>query len=317
MNKTLMAIKQNLCGQCLWISLVLIGFPTLLFATENHSRVAVLYPQIREPYLKIFLDIIDGIEQRFDGESTRYELDSNYDARALEAEINRKDVDVIIALGNRSYGAVKAFSRRYPVLLGAMTTIDEKGFGGIKMIPSADVVFEKLSLLVPGVREIHVVYSLNDNADIIERARELAVDKNIVLHTYASTSIREAATAYREILRRGGGPNKAIWLVPGSTTLDNAILSDVLEVAWRKRIVVFSSKPSHVKRGVLFAIYPDNLRMGRRLGELATLTALGQSSAVSPLMDVMLAVNQRTGEHLGLTIDRQLREQIDLLLPAN
>ncbi len=317
MKKALMARIQRGVGRCLRILLVLIGFPVLLHATEAQSEVAILYPQVREPYLKIFLDIAEGVEKRFSGRTRRYELAGDYDVRELETKIEEEGTKAIVALGNRSYSAVKKFSGNYQVLLGAVTTISDPGFGGIKMVPSADAVFENLSLLAPSVKKIHVVYESDGDTEIIERAHALAALKNVTLHAYASNSIREAAAAYRQILDQDAGPETAIWLVPGSTTLDNAILTDVLGVAWRKKIVVFSSRPSHVKRGVLFAVYPDNLRMGYSLGELATQAVSGGGVQVRPLMDVRLAVNQRTSEHLGLTINNQLRKQIDLLFSTN
>lgn len=91
----------------------------------------------------------------------------------------------------------------------------------------------------------------------------------------------------------------------------------LLDVAWKKNLVVFSSNPLHVKHGALFAVYPDNRKMGASLGNLANrILTSDVDQKMSPLQDVLLAVNERTGNHLGLSLSSKVRDEVNLLLPA-
>ena len=81
---------------------------------------------------------------------------------------------------------------------------------------------------------------------------------------------------------------------------------------------MFSSSVNHVKRGVLFSLYPDNAELGRVLGRAALVYATSGASAplrgVSPLKEVLLAVNTRTANHLGLNLDAR-RLRFDMVFP--
>lgn len=298
---------------------VAVGFPLLLYADDANPKILVLYPEIREPYLSIFLDIADGVEKGFDGKVVKYALDKRAKASDLEEDISKAEVDAVVALGKRSYKLMQQLPERCPVFLGALSRFSaDSCFGGISMMPATHVVLENLKLLAPDVREVHIVYSPKRDQMLVDQASKLAAEFGVQVHSHPSGALKDAATAYQKVLNESAEGRSAIWLLPGATVLNNALLADVLEDAWYRKVVVFSSVPVHVKRGALFAVYPDNNAMGERLGKLAY-DAVSDSSAhmALPLTDVSLAVNQRTSDHLGLTINKELRDQIDLLLPAN
>ena len=73
-----------------------------------------------------------------------------------------------------------------------------------------------------------------------------------------------------------------------------------------------------MRRGVLFALYPDNLELGRHLGSTAQ-GLIGNAAStpvrgLHPLRQVLTAVNTRTAEHLGLDL-RASGQRIHLVLP--
>jgi len=58
--------------------------------------------------------------------------------------------------------------------------------------------------------------------------------------------------------------------------------------------------------------------MGVRLGEIALGRAQGneQPAAMEPLTNVFVTVNERTSNHLGITLTDDKMDYIDLVLPA-
>jgi putative tryptophan/tyrosine transport system substrate-binding protein len=73
----------------------------------------------------------------------------------------------------------------------------------------------------------------------------------------------------------------------------------------------------HVRRGVLFALYPDNAEIGRYLAgaALATLSSRSpQPRGIQALKQVLTAVNTRTADHLGIDL-RASEQRIHLVLP--
>ena len=73
----------------------------------------------------------------------------------------------------------------------------------------------------------------------------------------------------------------------------------VLRAAWDRNLVVFSSNPSHVPKGALFALFPDNNAMGRHLAQQLRKPA-SASARLLPLEQLDTAINIRTADHLGL-----------------
>jgi len=107
-------------------------------------------------------------------------------------------------------------------------------------------------------------------------------------------------------------------VLPDRSVFDTqAILPLLLEKAWDRRFAVFSADPGQVSKGALFALYPDNAGMGRRLAELALDTqGHGRQAGVELLRDVMTAVNTRTARRLGLRFSGSQRREFDLVFPT-
>ena len=71
-----------------------------------------------------------------------------------------------------------------------------------------------------------------------------------------------------------------------------------LEAAWKRRLVVFSSNPLHVKRGTLFALYPDHELMGSALADLAIRQIQG-----NPEPQILPHGFEQRGEHAVAATD--------------
>jgi putative ABC transport system substrate-binding protein len=110
----------------------------------------------------------------------------------------------------------------------------------------------------------------------------------------------------------------AIWLPQDATTVDeNTILPLVLRESWNRGVPVFSSSFLHVKKGALFALYPNNAELGRSLGSsaLAVLAGDSRKRGIVPLREVQTAVNLRTASHIGLSIGYQQQRSFDFVFP--
>ncbi|MGE0371734.1 MAG: ABC transporter substrate binding protein, partial [Gammaproteobacteria bacterium] len=136
-------------------------------------------------------------------------------------------------------------------------------------------------------------------------------------------NLQEAANKYREILKNQLSDSDALWLPQDSAVLDEqAILPMILKEAWDRRLIVFSSNPSFVKKGVLFALYPDNYNMGRSLGAMAKrLQTPGYrddpaAQKIESLRDLLIAFNVRTAAHLDIKITREDLGNFNLVFPS-
>lgn len=290
--------------------------------TAQTPPVVILYPDVREPYRGLFLKIVQGIEQGLKVPSAQYVVSENDNIPALGKQLVREQVKVVIALGRVGLLAAHNFPRELPIITGAVVishTPETLDFSGITLTPDPEVLFDWLKSMAANIKRVTVIYNPRRDEWLIAQARESAKAHGLALNALPADNIREAATLYRGFFGQPKDGTEALWLPQDDSTLDeNAMLPAILKEAWEKNLVVFSSNPEHVKKGVLFSLYPDNLGLGHSLAALAQERLAGGSKppAIMPLKDLLIAVNARTAEHLGLRISNQEKRKFNLILPT-
>jgi ABC transporter substrate binding protein len=276
------------------------------------AELLVMYPEVRDPFSKIFYDISTGAEEGFVGDTSSVAIREGEEVGAL---LTRKKPDIVLALGKRSLSSLKTSNNNVIAILGAVSG-EPYGYPGISMVPDPEVILEKLILLTPTVKQVHVVKKSLGIDMQLEGASEYLMERGKKLVVHESGDIREAANIYAKLIE-GANAGDSIWILQDGSYVNSAIFSLILDAAWSKNLVVFSSNPLHVKRGALFAVYPNNRDMGESLGKLANKVLNNEvKPGLQPLRDVLVAVNERTGNHLGLALTAEVKDSIDLLLPA-
>ncbi len=292
-----------------------------MFHPAKAAVVGVLYPKVRPPYEGVFMSIIQGLEEQPSLKVKTYPLPRDYDIKDIRAWVEREGIDALVVLGQRGVKAAKALSPSVPVVAsGVLLTPQENGAitAGISLAVDPEKLFRTLRTLAPQVERVFVVYHPAYNNWLIQKAEEVARREGLTLEGHPARSLKEAVEAYRRIFERARPGRDALWLPFDSTTVnDRVILPLVLEASWERYLVVFSSNPAHVQKGALFALYPDNEALGRRLGKMV-LDLLGgrlHTHRILFLEDVKLAVNLRVAEHLGLGLDKLKRASVDMIFP--
>ena len=293
-------------------SLLLVALSLCSLSSRGQSaELLVVYPEVRAPFSKIFQDISSGAEESFAGDSSSVAVE---EGERIDYVLTRKKPDVVLALGKRSLEILEAADSKALVILGAVSN-QQYIYPGISMVPDPKVILDKLILLSPSVKQVHVVKKSSGIDMQLEGAREYLMghDKKLIIHE--SADIRDAANIYAKLIDVADAGD-AIWILQDGSYVNSAIFSLLLDAAWSKHLVVFSSNPLHVKRGALFAVYPDNKDMGGSLGKLANKILNGNvQPGMQPLQDVLVAVNERTGNHLGIALTTEVKNNVDLLLP--
>jgi len=305
----------------LFIWLVLFGLGIAPGAVCAPPTVAVIYPEVREPYRSVFRSIIKGVEEGLGHPAKRFSLKQDYDVRKLQDWLEAERIQAVVALGRRGLQAAQALPATLEIVVGGVLEAPRVDrFTAITLTPDPEALFDRLKTLAPGVTRVTVVYSPERSSWLIELANRAAQSHGITLNSLPAKDLREAALLYRDVLADQAGGSEAIWLPQDALTVDErAILPLILKKAWNNNLVVFSSNPTHVRRGALFSLYPDNRGMGRSLAALALRRLKDPKSKgakIAPLQDVLIAVNLRTANHLGLEFESRQRREFDLVFPS-
>lgn len=298
-------------------------FPSIVYAAQS-PVIAVIYPELEEPYREVFSSIIEGIQERSQALIKLFPLGDGVDISQLQESIDPGQISAIIALGKAGLAAAEQRRGKIPIVVGALLLTpdkNERGVAGISLAADPEMLLARLKRLAPSVKRVHAVYSSESSEWLIRIARDSINKFNFQLHTYKSDDIKGSALIYREILNKSQPGEDAIWLLPDPVAVDDRIILPLLlKGAWNNNVLLFSSNPAQVKRGALFALFPDNKLMGVSLVKMAESyfgnDAATMSNAVVPLQDIQAAINMRTAEHIGLTLSNEERKDYTLVFPT-
>jgi len=295
-------VVRRLIGACG----VAIGIAPLALG-QAASRIVVLMPDIEEPFRGIFLRIIEGIRTRIAGPADIVFINTQTPAE-IASEVLRRQARLVVAMGRQGLRSITALEGSVPIIAACVVSVQEseiRGYPVYTLAPDPGVLFTHVRSLVPSTRRVNVVVDPRQNTWLIRRAREAARSLNIEVLAQETDDPAAALRLYAQILRSAEPRRDALWLPQDSTTVvEDAVLPLVLKESWNREVAVFSSQLAHVKRGVLFALYPDENELGRTLGDAAARTLSGGKVAegIVPLRDVRTAINARIASHLGLSV---------------
>lgn len=320
----MMQLHCSIKNNCLrWRPVNLVNLFTMLLlclftssADCQQLNIAVIYPEAPAPYNKVFSSIITGINEHDETSTHLYPLSSPHSDEALSDWLQQQELSGIIALGKQGYIAAKNINTPLPVVIGALRVIPPT-HSGISLAAAPDQLFSQLKKLRPTVKRVFVVYTESRNGWIIELARQAANHHNLDLVTYPAKDLRQAVRHYRDIIDLIDAKNDAIWLPMDPVTAnEDVILPLLLQTSWDKDLTLISSTPSHVQRGALFSLYPDNDGLGEDLAKMLQQSITSkQPQGIAPLTALKLAVNMRTAAHLGLTFSASQTKTFTLTFP--
>ena len=300
--------------------LLLALWPGSAVLAVQPPRIMVIYPEAKGGYAILFEQIISGIEETTKGIIIPLAVPSKPDLEALQQSIEHQPIDVVIALGRRGIETAKALQPKAPVIAGGLMSLSEadmETYPAISLLPQPSLLFRRLHELAPDIQRVYLVYNPTRHDWLLPRARAAAKQEGLTLIARPATNIRSAARLYRELVGEMKSGQDALWLLQDSTlTGDTSLLSYLLQEAWQRRLLIFSSSPAHVRRGALFSLYADKQGLGRDLGHFALrIVHKGVKPGLRPTSEVNIAVNLRTASHLGLRISYQQQRQFNLVFP--
>lgn len=288
--------------------------------TKGKVPIAVIYPDIGEPYRSVFAQIIGGIKDRAKVQVVNYAVGPNADVEELKNNLRRQEVGVVIALGRQGMKIAATLDRNIGVVVGGVLVSPENEMHGRpvnSLSPDPALLFAHLKELKPAVRRVFTVCDPRQNGWLMLRAKEGARARGLELVVYEVQDLRGAVRAYQDIFAAADSSRDALWLPQDSVAVeDSLVLPLVLQESWGRNIAVFSSSFAHVRRGVLFSLYPDNAGLGRHLADSAQeFMASGEyrEQGMILLSEVLMAVNLRTAMHLELDVGH--RQDFDMVFP--
>lgn len=284
------------------------------------QAIGVLFPDLGDPYRRIFEEIVAGIELQARQPVRAWPVSPALPPAELAAAVKRSGARILVALGRQGLKAAAALDGSMQVVIGGVSSVPdgERQFG-VCLTPDPALLFARLKILLPATRRVLVIHHPVHNAWLLRLAREAAAAQALELLVSEARDLAGSARLYEAAFAGADRKRDAVWLPTDPATLDEGtIMPIVLRESWNRGVPVFSSGLLHVNKGALFSLYPNNSELGRTLGTLASALLEGKTAArgVTPLRDVYAALNIRTANHLGITVDARMRAAFQTIFPT-
>ncbi len=281
------------------------------------QQLTVLHPELAGPYRNVVTEILQGVEEYSHTRPRSVVLAPMQETPDLRALL--KAGKGVIALGRQGLKLASSTELASGLVIGGVNPGSEGDqLVGISMTPDPAQLLALLKNLLPGVRRVMVVYNPQNGEAQLRLAREAARTLGLDLSALEAGDLVSAARAYEALLSSSDGRRDALWLPQDATTIEETtLLPLILRESWSRNLPVFSSSVLHVKKGVLFGMYPDNLQLGRDLAALAVAQQSGEPlrRGMLPLSALRSALNSRTASHLGLNLSTSQQKQFDAIFP--
>ena len=302
----------------------IVFYALLSVAAYAEPKVGIIVPELRAPFKVIFDTVGKGVDDGLNRRTSKLILKKGYDPQSINHWIQKEKINAVITLGGVGQKASVYVPKNIPIVLGALLSSPSptNKFPGIALTPNPKSLFKLLKRLDSKRKKIVVVYNPAKNQWLVDLAKRQAAANGVRLVAYEATDLKQAAIIYDKIFDGSDLDITAIWLLQDRKVVDSkVVLPFILEKAWQKKIVVFSSALSHVKKGVLFSMYPDNKSHGKQLAKLmlkvSTNSTLSLSNSLYPTEGLQDAINSRTAEHLGLSVSRSELREFDVVFPLS
>lgn len=304
-----------------WFVLLLAGSAGASALDAPPRMVAVLYSETTAPYRQLFAEILGGIEQGLPTETVRpYALPASPDVAIVRRWLDQQAPDTVVTLGRVATETYEKIDLKIPQVIGALDASPQTrpNVVGVSLDVDPALLFATLRQLAPEKQRVWVVFDPAYDRWLIDLAQTAAHESGLKLQPLEASDSYTAIRHFLRVFETADPATDVLWLMADAKLVDpEAVLPVLIEKSWQRRLILFSNSLQHVHRGVLFALYPDNNRLGRRLAELSLQVprASNAKSGIEPLRAVKRAINLKMAAHLELNVSQDTERQFDLVLP--
>ena len=166
-------------------SLTLIGFATMgsvsladASTAEEAVDLVIIYPEVREPFARVFEEVVRGAEEGYQQKVRRVSMADNQSPVDFVHVLDHSSP--VLVLGNRLARQITEHNADRRLIVGAVSSEYSDVFG-ITLIPDASVIAKKLPILVPKIKTVHIVTDAENSQLDFDRTAETLSQQGIQL----------------------------------------------------------------------------------------------------------------------------------------
>jgi putative tryptophan/tyrosine transport system substrate-binding protein len=296
------------------LALAFASVPTnVVDGQESRARDAARVVVLQGAETPASRELIDGFRRRLEqlGRRTTVTVvstDGEAAAGAIRAAATTA-ADLVLALGSRATSLAASEFRSTPTI-GALLTRQSALPSGSAAAPVVlefplETELEWMRRILPQARRIGVLYSTDENARLVARAKDMARGMGIEIVGRRVTNPAEIPSALGAL----AGNADAIWGIPDDVVLTPETARAVLLASIRSHVPFVGLSAQWVRAGAVYALDRDYADMGVQTADLAVRMLDGTSSrsidAIRP-RKVLYSLNARSADLMRLNVSQNL-----------
>ncbi len=272
--------------------------------------IAILLSDSQEAYTKPVASFIDEIQMPVQVFNLKGEIEN---APHQMAGILSSRPALIFALGAKAAVAAKFWTTDRPELPVVFAMVlnwqryglldGQRNLTGIASEVAPGTQLANMTIASPRVKTVGVVYSKAYSSETVQKARKAAEKLGLKIIDIPITHPREFRQAYKKISDRIDG----YWMLadPVVYTLEN--VDWLRDRCARDQLVCIGQSRNIAEMGILLAVNPDVVNVGRQAASMAKNILLHhqrpEQIGVMPPLGTTLVLNAHTAEKIGLELN--------------
>lgn len=295
--------------------LVVVGF---LIRSPAGAMVLVIYPEAPEPFREAFAQLITGITATVKEPVESALLAATATERDLASLLESQGQGkTVVLLGQK---ALKLYERGPPLqhalFVGGVDWLPgQTALPGVSLAIHPQLYLQMLREVLPHLRKIFIYYNVSDRR-WMDAIRKIADDDGLDLVAIPVSDVVEIARQLGKTIPQSDPTTTAHWFGRDTIAYNTEFLYPyLLEQSWDRHLVMVSETIAHVRRGFLFAFYPNYLEVGKELGALIAQKANRSKQGLQWTQAGQLTLNSRTARHLGIELTPALLQRAKPVFP--
>jgi len=273
-------------------------------------KIAIITGSGSKPYT----DVLTGLQNKVDqaGRHVEYEIfqfgdDPDLVQTTLD-NLKQNPPEAIVTLGSQTFIDVSDSIKNVPIvasmLLDMSKIMEHSNATGVGIDIPVIQQFAWLKKFFPKIENLGVLYSPEQNKEIIEEAKGLAVKSGFNLVSQQVLSPKDIPGALLNLT----GKIDVLWAVNDTVVANQKTVKNLLLFSFRNKIPFIGLSSAWVKAGAFYALDRDYSDIGVQCGEIVLKILDGTDpAAIAPAFPrtITFSVNKRTAAYLHIEIPQE------------
>ena len=311
------------------IYILLTGFfvfchPYMAVAQDNRVANNIVISAVLSNNYREYREALEGFEDALKQANLNFQIElienkgtGNFDLSIID-QIKQTGPDLVLAIGTKAAYNLSEHIKNIPIVYSMVlkpqfsNQLPDSNVTGVTLKIPAFTQFSILRKVIPNLRTIGVLYSADENFDLIREARRDARTLGLDLVALEVENERNVPNTLENLIK----VVDIIWMIA-----DNAVNSQesrrfIILESFKNNIPVIGLAENIVHAGAAFAISSDYRKIGIQSGKLAMkIFSRSDSSHFECEFpnDIILYVNERIVNGIGLKIPDSINGQVKVI----